>query len=68
MKKFIAPLLALAVAFASISAFAADAPAKEGTDAQKMDKPVKAKKARKAKKNRTSKSKSGDQAGAAAAK
>ena len=69
MKKFIAPLLALAVAFASITAFAADAPAKDGTEAQKMDKPAKTKKAKTRKaKSRAAKSKSGDQAAAPAAK
>ena len=53
MKKLLAPLVALAFGLGTISAFAADAPAKDNTGVQKTDKkPVK--KARKSSKKRTS--------------
>ncbi len=49
MKKLIAPLVAIALGFASISAFSADTPAKEGTSVTKVKKSQ-----RTAKKHRTS--------------
>jgi len=54
MKKLLAPLVALAFGLASISAFAADAPAKGNTGMSKSDKkPVK--KARKSSKKSSAK-------------
>jgi len=67
VKKLLAPLVALAFGLGSISAFAADTPAKDNTGVQKTDKkPVK--KARKSsKKSSSSKAQKKDQQPAAAA-
>ena len=54
MKKLLAPLVAIAFGLASISAFAADAPAKDNTGMQKSDKKP-AKKARKSSKKSSAK-------------
>ncbi len=54
MKKLLAPLVALAFGLASITAFAADAPAKDTTGMSKTDKKP-AKKARKSSKKKAEK-------------
>ncbi len=57
MKKLLAPLVALAFGLASISAFAAEPPAKDTTGMQKTDKKPAAKKARKSSKKSSAKAK-----------
>ncbi len=67
MKKFLAPLFALAFGLASVSAFAADEPAKDNMSGMKMEKSDKkpaAKKAKRAKKS-SAKSKKAEAAPAA---
>ncbi len=66
MKKLLAPVVALAFGLASISAFAADAPAKDNTGMSKTDKkPVK--KARKSSKKSSTKAQKKEDTSAAPA-
>ncbi len=57
MNKLPAPLVALAFGLASISAFAADEPAKEGTAATKAEKKAAPKKAKRSSKKGSAKAK-----------
>ncbi len=69
MKKILAALVALAFGLASLSAFAADEPAKDnmsGMNMEKSDKKPAAKKAKRASKKSSAKSKKADQAAPAA--